>query len=177
MKKLFILIIIAMLLISCSQNTVKEDESAPSKPSVEASVSKKSEEPAQGAEDPHKEKAPVQKKIVVPDTVTAKFKSIILEVGHKKTNKAVDTDILIGQKAEVAGTPLTVELEAFLPDFMMSTDSITSKSAEENQPAVKVKVYRSEKLVFDGWLFKNFPDMHPFSDEDYTLTLKSAVQK
>ena len=180
MKKLFV-ITIALMFFACSQNTVKEEETQqePVK-TVKTQVVQKTENPhQQQMQNPHANKpAAPQKKVIVPKEVSSKYKSVIIEVVYKTTNKTVDTDVLIGQKAEVAGTPLTIEVEAYLPDFVMDQNSMmTSKSAEEKNPAVKVKVYKADKLVFDGWLFKNFPDVHPFEDPEYKLSLKSSVTK
>lgn len=172
MKNILTLAIILLFSVACSQNTVKEEDSKINESTTVKTV--KNETPEKTANTDNK----IEKKIIIPKEVSAKYKSLIMEVGYKKPNKSVDTDILIGQKAEIAGTPLTIELEAYLPDFVMNESSImTSKSAEENNPAAKIKVFKSGNLVFDGWLFKNFPDAHPFDDPDYTLNMKSAVQK
>ena len=180
MKKLFILLI-SFAFLACSQNTVKEDESKdePVKKVSTQQVQKTENPHQQQVENPHANKpAAPQKKIIVPKEVSAKYKSVIIEVGYKTTNKTVDTDVLIGQKAEVPGTPLVIEVEAYLPDFTMDQNSLmTSKSANENNPAAKVKVFKEGKLVFDGWLFKKFPDVHPFEDPEYKLRFKSSVTK
>jgi hypothetical protein len=178
MKKLLI-IFLSLGIFACSQNTVKEEETQ-QEPVKKVETVQKTENPhQQQMTNPHANKpAAPEKKIIIPKEVSSKFKSVIIEVGYKTTNKTVDTDVLIGQKAEVAGTPLVIEVEAYLPDFTMDQNStMTSKSAKENNPAAKIKVYKADKLVFDGWLFKNFPDVHPFEDPEYKLSLKSSVLK
>lgn len=172
MKRLIVLCL-AVFVISCSQNTVKDEGSESAQPQKQ----QQSEQPAAQMQ-PAAEKAPVEKRIIVPEDVAKKYKSVILSVVDKKSNKDFETEVLIGQKSQASGTNLSIEVEYYLPDFVMDADNkMTTKSADENNPAAKVKVYKGGELVFDGWLFKNFPDMHPFTDEDYAISLKGSVTK
>lgn len=169
------LLILAMF-FGCSQNVSKEEKSE-SKPLVveeKKPVQQNNTESASANQTP----APVEKRIVVPEDVMKKFKSLILSVDDKKANKSFETEVLLGQKSDAAGTPISIELEYYLPDFVMGENSVmTSKSPDENNPAAKVKIYKSGQVVFDGWLFKNYPDMHPFTDDEYGVSLKGSVMK
>ena len=172
MRKLLVLAIIPLFFLACSQNTIKEDENS-TKSNAKVSEIKETKK-----EEVKQEPVKKEKKIIVPQEVSDKYKSLIIELTQNKTNKTVETNIIIGQKAEIAGTPLSIEVEAYLPDFVMNDNSImTSKSAEENNPAAKVKIYKYDNLVFDGWLFKNFPNTHSFEDPDYKILMKNAVKK
>lgn len=172
MKRL-ILLCLAVFVISCSQNTIKEEGRESAKPQKQQG----SGQPAAQMQS-ISEKAPVENRIIVPEDVAKKYKSVILSVVDKKSNKDFETEVLIGQKSQVSGTNLSIEVEQYLPDFVMGPDNkITSKSVDDNNPAAKVKVYKGDELVFDGWLFKNFPDIHPFDDEDYSIKLKGSVMK
>ncbi|UOD35802.1 DUF2155 domain-containing protein [Deferribacteraceae bacterium V6Fe1] len=172
MKRLIVLCL-AVFVISCSQNTIKDEGSESAQPQKQQQV----EQPAAQMQ-PSAEKAPVEKRIIVPEDVAKKYKSVILSVVDKKSNKDFETEVLIGQKSQASGTALSIEVEYYLPDFVMDADNkMTTKSADENNPAAKVKVYKGGDLVFDGWLFKNFPDMHPFTDEEYAISLKGSVTK
>lgn len=172
MKRLIVLCL-AVFVISCSQNTIKEE----GRESAQPQKQQQSEQPAAQMQSTS-EKAPVENRIIVPEDVAKKYKSVILSVVDKKSNKDFETEVLIGQKSQVSGTNLSIEVEQYLPDFVMGPDNkITSKSVDDNNPAAKVKVYKGDELVFDGWLFKNFPDIHPFDDEDYSIKLKGSVMK
>ena len=169
-------LLILPLFFGCSQN-VSKDEKSDSKPLV---VQEKNSAEKTGGEvsGSTQSSATAEKRIVVPEDVVKKFKSVILAVEDKKANKSLETEVLMGQKAQAAGTPIMVELEYYLPDFVMGENSVmTSKGVEENNPAAKVKIYKSDQLVFDGWLFKNYPDMHPFVDDEYGVSLKGSVLK
>lgn len=172
MKRLIILCL-AVFVISCSQNTIKEEGSESAQPQKQ----QQSEQPAAQMQSTS-EKLPVENRIIVPEDVAKKYKSVILSVVDKKSNKDFETEVLIGQKSQVSGTNLSVEVGYYLPDFVMDADNkMTSKSVDDNNPAAKVKVYKGDELVFDGWLFKNFPDIHPFDDEEYIIKLKGSVMK
>jgi predicted RND superfamily exporter protein len=174
MRKFLVLTIISLVFISCSQNTVKESE----KVNADSDKTDQMEKVQKNIKGESNKPVKKDKKIIVPKEVSDKYKSLIIEIRHLNTNKTVETNILIGQKAEIAGTPLVIEVEAYLPDFTMKDNSVmTSKSATENNPAAKIKVYKNEQLVFDGWLFKNYPNTHSFEDPDYKLLMKSAVNK
>ncbi|MBZ4642592.1 MAG: hypothetical protein PWQ25_304 [Deferribacteres bacterium] len=176
MKKL-IVVVLGMFLFACSQNTVKDENTENSATNGQPIQTQQSEKPAVSSQE-SSQKVPQEKRISVPEEVVKKFKSVIIAVSDKKSNKDFETEVLIGQKAQAVGTNLTIEVEYYLPDFVMDANSfMTSKSADENNPAAKVKIYKAQELVFDGWLFKNFPDMHPFVDEDYAISLKGSVLK
>ncbi|KAA0256842.1 hypothetical protein FHQ18_11980 [Deferribacter autotrophicus] len=170
-KLLFIFLAIA---IACSQNTMKDE--GESKTDIHAKPVQ--QETTVKAESPHETEQKVEKRIVVPDEVAKKFKSVIIAVKDNQEKKDIDTEIIIGQTSEVSGTPLSIQVEAFLPDFVMDESGVmTSKSAEENNPAVKVKIYKDKQLVFDGWVFGKFPTMHAFTDDRYSIVYKSALKK
>jgi hypothetical protein len=171
MKKTLVALVLSLLLVACSQNAMKEEDSKSA-----GKVATKTAEPVKSNTWEHNEISEQPERLVtIPDEVKQKYKSLIISVTDKKANKDIETEVLIGQKAEASGTALTIEVEYYLPDFTMDGNIMTSKSADENNPAAKVKIYRDGNEVFDGWLFKNFPDMHPYVDEDYAVSLKGSV--
>jgi ABC-type Fe3+-hydroxamate transport system substrate-binding protein len=171
MKKTLVALVLSLLLVACSQNTIKDEESkGGAKTATETTqpVEKSTGEQNVIAAQP-------ERMVTIPDEVKQKYKSLIISVTDKKANKDIETEVLIGQKAEASGTALEIEVEYYLPDFTMDGNIMTSKSAKENNPAAKVKIYKGGNEVFDGWLFKNFPDMHPYVDEEYAVSLKGSV--
>jgi len=97
-----------------------------------------------------------------------------LEITDKKTNKKITVKAAIGKKTTVPDTDITIYVEAYLPDFTMGTENITSASDEEKNPAAKVKIERKSN-VSEGWLFKNF-EIHKIEDPDYNFVLLGGVQ-
>ena len=117
-----------------------------------------------------KEKA-AQRKVVVPDSVAGKWKSVTLQVKDKKSGSTIKIEAPVGGSVAVPGSNLKVEILMFLPSFFMSGDSITSVSNDLNNPAAGVRITESGKIVHDGWLFENMPDVHPFVHERFQITI------
>jgi hypothetical protein len=177
MKNLILSVIIAAFFAACSQGVVEEDKSKTA--AAPTAVDQTAKAPA--VENPHGDAAPAPKerKFSIPQEVSDKYKSLILEVKNIPENSSVQTDVLIGQKAEVTGTPFEVLVEYYLPDFVIDSDgTITTRSADENNPVVKIKVFKFGEVFFDGWLYKNHPSEHgSFADNAYSITLVKSVTK
>ncbi|AEI14358.1 hypothetical protein Flexsi_0683 [Flexistipes sinusarabici DSM 4947] len=183
----------AFFVVACSQNTSSEtaEESVKEENTQAVSASENAntqhntggEGMGEQIDNPHSGMGSTdgkERKIVVPEEVKAKFKSVIVEISDNSSGspKFIEREIMIGQKAEISGTPLTVEVEHYLPDFVMDQSGVmTSRTAEENMPAAKIKVYNKQGLIFDGWLFKNFPGIHSFQHPVYDIKLKGSVTK
>jgi ABC-type Fe3+-hydroxamate transport system substrate-binding protein len=172
MKKLFLLALslLVFVFVGCSQNTTKEDSKSTSEQSQAAHPPMtEANQQGEGAMMP---KTP--KQIAVPESVAKKFKAVNLEITDKKTNKKTTVKAAIGKKTTLPGTDITIYVEAYLPDFTMGTENITSASDEEKNPAAKVKIERKSN-VSEGWLFKNF-EIHKIEDPDYNFVLLGGVQ-
>jgi hypothetical protein len=180
MKKILVSLILALFAVACSQGIVDEDAPAAkqeSKPQVKTQTG--AENPHAGIENPHAAPVKKERKFNVPKEVADKYKSLILEVKNIPENSSVQTDVLIGQKSEVTGTPFEILVEAYLPDFVIDSEGvITTRSAEENNPVAKIKVFKFGEVFFDGWLYKNHPGEHgSFADKAYSITLVKSVTK
>lgn len=193
-RSLFVLfILMAFFVVACSQNTSSETAEESMKDENTQTVSANENANTQHntssegmnaqTDNPHSGMSGTdgkERKIVVPEDVKGKFKSVIIEVNDNSSGapKSIEREIMIGQKAEIAGTPLAIEVEHYLPDFVMDQSGVmTSRSADENMPAAKIKVYNKQGLIFDGWLFKNFPGIHSFQHPVYDVKLKGSVQR
>jgi len=171
MKKLFLLAmsLLVFVFVGCSQNTTKEDSKSTSEQSQTPPPMTGANQQGEGAMMPK-----VPKQIAVPESVAKKFKAVNLEITDKKTNKKITVKAAIGKKTTVPDTDITIYVEAYLPDFTMGTENITSASDEEKNPAAKVKIERKSN-VSEGWLFKNF-EIHKIEDPDYNFVLLGGVQ-
>lgn len=181
MKKvaLFIVIIYSLLMFGCSQNTIKEDQKNDSTQNNKVTSQSASQStPTDNTQiNPHGDTAMQPKKpkqIVVPESVAKKFKAVNMEITDKKTNKVISIKANIGQKTSVPNTDIVIFVEAYLPDFNMGTENITSASDEEKNPAVKVLIETKENK-HEGWIFKNF-DIHKIEDPNYDFSLVGGVK-
>jgi len=185
MKKLIISLVLVSFMFACSQGVVDDEKSsaAPEKtaPVADAKVANPHDTGEIPLDKNGQPAEPVKKerKFSIPKEVSEKYKSLILEVKNVTENSTVETEVLIGQKSEVTGTPFEVLVEYYLPDFVIDADgTITTRSAEEKNPVVKIKVFKFGEVYFDGWLYKNHPSEHGnFEDKVYSITLVKSITK
>jgi hypothetical protein len=112
--------------------------------------------------------------VIVPEAVKKGWKAVVLQV-IEKGGATKDYKIPINGEMAIPGSSLTVKVESFLPDFKMTQQGITSLSNQPKNPAAKVRVVEGGKPVFNGWLFKMFPEAHPFEHPKYRMILKDYV--
>jgi hypothetical protein len=117
--------------------------------------------------------------IVVPAEVKEKWVYVIIEVNDKQEDKKEEFTVFIGGKFTIPDSDLTVNVGPFLPDFQLNEQTITSRSVDPNNPSVGISVEQGSEQIFPstgkwGWLHANFPQIHSFQHERYTLTLKAA---
>ena len=114
--------------------------------------------------------------VTVPPDVQDKWKAVVIEVANKQTNEKKDYVIHIDKDFIIPDTSIRVKVLAFLPDFSMSSNGITSLSNEPRNPAAKVVIYEEGKKIFEGWLFKKLPTVHPFEHKVYAIRLDDFVK-
>ncbi|WP_420264308.1 DUF2155 domain-containing protein [Candidatus Magnetominusculus dajiuhuensis] len=118
-----------------------------------------------------------QIEVVIPDNVKGKWEAVKLSILDKNTNKAQDVTIKLGSEYKIPGSEVTLKPVVFLPDFRMDSLTITSISAELNNPAVNVIISEAGKELFKGWLYSKYPDIHPFQHGRFAVVMLEAVKK
>jgi hypothetical protein len=114
--------------------------------------------------------------VTVPLDVQGKWKAVVIEVANKQNNEQKDYVIHIDKDFIIPDTSIRVKVLAFLPDFSMSSKGITSLSNEPKNPAAKVVIYEEGKKIFEGWLFKKLPTVHPFEHKVYAIRLDDFIK-
>jgi hypothetical protein len=139
---------------------------------------KKDERPIPSASPPPGISMPTgPSQVVVPDYAKDKWNAVKLSIEDKMANESKDVVIKLGEEYAIPGSNLKVKVKEFLPDFIMDGMTITSKSVELNNPAVKVIVSEGGKELFDNWLYSKFPAIHPFQHEQYGLILIEPMKE
>lgn len=113
----------------------------------------------------------VEREVIVPREVKAKWKSVKLSVKDKTSGSSQEYTVAVGSDLAVPGTKMTVKVLAFLPDFRMGERDITSASVKQNNPAVQVLVQEPGRENWKGWLYAMHQDVHPFEHNKITLKL------
>lgn len=113
--------------------------------------------------------------VVVPDAVKRSWKAVKIAVVDKANVKETIYTIPIGGTISLPGTPMKIEVEAFLPAFVMEGTVMTSASNDLKNPGAKVKITDKGSIIFNGWLFSRFPTTHAFMHPNYGFTLVGVV--
>ena len=121
-------------------------------------------------------------KIVVPPEVADKWTAVVIVVDDKQANKQDEYTVNIGDDLIIPDSDLSVKVGPFLPDFIMSADTITSTTSDPNNPAVGIAVMQNGNKIFPpsgewGWLYAKFPTIHSFQHDRFSLTLKAGLFK
>jgi hypothetical protein len=133
---------------------------------------------AEAGGNPHAGAAPrIPDRLEVPDAVKQAYSGVSLAWRDAQTGKTGALEVPLGGSAELAGSGLTVTADVFLPAFTMSSDVITSSGIEPENPAARIRVSEGGKEIFSGWIFKRFPDVHPFTHPRFSLRLDGGVRR
>ena len=119
----------------------------------------------------------VDRKIIVPKEVSSKWKAVKLTIDDKAAKSSKEYTINVGGQQALPNTKLTVKVVAFLPDFRMGEQDITSASDKPNNPAAQIAVLEGGKEIWKGWLYSMHPGIHPFQHEKINITLNGGVSK
>jgi hypothetical protein len=86
-------------------------------------------------------------------------------------------NVPLGGSARVPDSEIEVRSDVFLPAFTMAAEEITSQGVEPNNPAARITVVEKGSEIFSGWIFTNFPDVHPFQHPRFSLRLAGGVRR
>jgi hypothetical protein len=144
-------------------------------PAIRMAISHDQANPASGGD--QNAAATVPTKLIVPPEVTAAFGAIRLAWKDSQSGQTGIVEIPIGGSAPIPGSGLEVRADVFLPSFSMTSEAITSTGAGEENPAARIAVVEKGSEIFAGWIFKRFPDVHPFQHARFSLQLEGGVPR
>jgi len=170
MKKVVAAVLVAGLVVSFAGCKKKEEKPQlpAGHPSVEGGMP-----PAGGMGMPDMPK--VDRKVVVPKEVAAKWKAVKLTIEDKAAKKTKDYTVNVGGEQAVGN--FKVKVLSFLPDFKMGDKDITSASDKPNNPAAQISVSEGGKEIWKGWLYSMHPGIHPFQHDKIGVALNGGVAK
>lgn len=119
----------------------------------------------------------VPTKLVVPPEVTRAYSAIQIRWKDSESGKEGVLEVPIGAAAPLSATDLVIRADVFLPSFSMSADEITSTGTGQENPAARIAVLQGGNEIFAGWIFKRFPDVHPFQHPRFSLKLEGGVPR
>jgi hypothetical protein len=123
----------------------------------------------------HSHATPKEATIIIPDAIKGKWKAVKIAVIDKTKAKEEIYTIPIGKKITLSGSTMTIEVETFLPAFIMEGATMTSSSNELRNPGAKVRISDSGADIYRGWLFSRYPTTHAFMHPRYGFSLIDVV--
>ncbi|MBI5136959.1 MAG: DUF2155 domain-containing protein [Nitrospirae bacterium] len=115
-------------------------------------------------------------KTVVPPEVAGRWKAATFILVDRGGSQATEIQVPLEGEYTFGDGHLKLFLHHFLPDLKINDDNVyTSVSNNPDNPAAHVTIYEDGKEVFEGWLFSEFPGIHPFQHPRYGVTLKAGV--
>ena len=154
-------------------------------PNIRMAVSHEQDAPAETAQGAASTTAPgpagqapaIPNRLEVPNEVAQAYGGIRLTWRDASSGKEGTVEVPLGGSAKLPGSDLEVGADVFLPAFTMSSQVITSSGTSEENPAARIRVAENGKEIFAGWIFKRFPDVHPFSHPRFSLRLDGGVRR
>ena len=119
----------------------------------------------------------VDRKVIVPKEVAAKWKSVKLSIEDKSAKKSKEYVVAVGSSVTVPNSKLTVKVLAFVPDFRMGDHDITSASNKPNNPAAQLSVTEPGKPEWKGWVYSEHPGVHPYQHDKFGIILIGGISK
>ena len=150
MKKLLLLLIPALIITTASCGKSKEDEAAQKARETELSTLTEAK-----YQPPQPVPLPEGTVVQVPDAIKAKYSTVTMGVGNRKTKEIKEFKVRVGETASVPGTDYRIKVMDYLPDWAYRGKVVTSKSDEPKDPAVRAIIYEKDKEVFNGFIFQN----------------------
>jgi hypothetical protein len=191
MKVLVVIMVLCLGLMACSQNSRKGSDRQGNPVPVNTTVDINSHEghdhempgdtaaAAPAATDPaspHVAGVGAVEPDAVSPEVAAVYSGVILKLVDVNTHEASTMDVPFGETVAIEGTNLSITVSSFFPDFVMTETCYGTRTMDQNNPGAKVTVTGGEQ-EFSGWIFKLYPDMHPFENPNYDVILEGGILK
>lgn len=93
----------------------------------------------------------------------------------RKDNPAIGKELVlaVGEQAEL-DAQTTVQLAAFIPDFVVVGNQVQTRSNQPNNPAIRLLVQSKDGNVARVWVFPRFPDFAHGDDSPYAFQFLNA---
>ncbi|MEE8573886.1 MAG: hypothetical protein V3T30_00595 [Thermodesulfobacteriota bacterium] len=110
------------------------------------------------------------KEVRLTEEVTSKWNTVKLLVTDNSATGTENVTVKVGEKKALKdGFALTVK--AYVPDYAISGDYISTRSNEPKNPAILVELHKAGEVVASGWVFELLADYNSYSHIRYSLAL------
>ena len=123
-----------------------------------------------------KEGVKIDRGIVVPQEVEGQWKAVKIMVRNKIDESRNSMKMItLGDSFELDGSAIKVTIGPFMPNFVMTQKSYSSKGNELTNPAVQLIVEENGKILYEGWAFAKYPTMYAFEHDEFALQLMDYI--
>ena len=123
-----------------------------------------------------KEGVKIDRGVVVPQEVEGQWKAVKIMVRNKINESRNSMKIVsLGDSFELDGSAIKVTVGPFMPNFVMTQKSYSSKGNELTNPAVRLIVEENGKILYEGWAFAKYPTMYAFEHDEFALQLMDYI--
>ncbi len=124
---------------------------------------------------PHPKPLPKGLVVVVPPSIRAKYKAVVMEVADLKAKEIKKFTVRVGSAVKVPGTDYTLEISAYLPNWKYVGNTVTTKDDRPPDPAVRAIIREKGREVFNGFLFEE-AKTPSFMTDKYAIGLLAAAK-
>ncbi len=117
----------------------------------------------------------VKREVRVPPDVKERWKTVSIKFVDKEKKKEKVLAVSVGKDAPVPDTKIAIKVEAFLPNYTIFDEYITSKNNEPENAAVLIELLENGKSVSKGWVFERLPDFNSYKNDKYDIVLMPSV--
>lgn len=118
---------------------------------------------------------PRVRKVEVPPEVRERFKSVEVSLSLPGGSPPVRLSVPLGGRAESPGAGIVVTAKDYLPSFVIMGDTVTTKQdGSAENPSVWLEVQVKGRKVFNGWAFRDYPDLTAPLVPGYSVKLLNA---
>lgn len=117
----------------------------------------------------------INREVTLSDEVRDAWSGVRVRVVETETGESEVYTVPLAEPTALGTTGLVAEAHLFVPDFVMGEEGITSRSAAPDNPAARVTIAENDEAAFEGWLFADMPDVHPFVHDRYRVLLEEGV--
>ena len=123
-----------------------------------------------------KEGVKIDRGVVVPQEVEGQWKAVKIMVRNKIDESRNSMKMItLGDSFELDGSAIKVTIGPFMPNFVMTQKSYSSKGNELTNPAVRLIVEENGKILYEGWAFAKYPTMYAFEHDEFALQLMDYI--
>lgn len=112
-----------------------------------------------------------KREVRIPPDVKERWKTVNVKIIDKEKRGEKTLAVDIGKEAAVPDTNFAIKVEAFLPNYTIFDEYITSKNNEPENAAALVALLENGKEVSKGWVFEKLPDFNSYKNDKYDIVL------